>query len=72
MNDLALYSNILGIQSPWKVTEARPKLTEGSITIRVEIPASQKLVCPECGRWCVILSASCMVPTLPSSCSLRN
>jgi len=52
MNDVALYSGILGIESPWRVTEVRPVLSEGSITIRVEIPASQKLTCPECGDEC--------------------
>ena len=54
MNDLALYSGILGIKLPWKVTEVRPELADGLITIRVEIPASEKLSCPECLDECPV------------------
>jgi len=52
MDDITLYANILGIERPWKVTEVRPDLDEGSITVRVEIPSSESLPCPECGDEC--------------------
>jgi transposase len=52
MDDITLYANILGIAHPWKVTEVRPDLAKGSITVRVEIPTCESLACPECGDEC--------------------
>ncbi|MCB9832558.1 MAG: ISL3 family transposase [Planctomycetes bacterium] len=51
MNDKQLYAQILGISSPWKVTDVSLALSEGKVEVFVSAgPAA--LVCPECGEIC--------------------
>jgi transposase len=51
MNDTELYTQLLGIPSPWKVIEVRLDLTEREVRVRVEWEKTQgRLVCPICQR----------------------
>lgn len=49
MRDTQLYGQILGIESPWKVTEVRLALDEGEVEVVVEHGGEGKQPCPECG-----------------------
>jgi transposase len=49
MKDTQLYSQILGIQKPWKVTSVQVSLENDEIEVRVE-HGTGKLVCPKCGQ----------------------
>ena len=51
MNDKQLYAQILGISSPWKVTEVKLALDEGRVEVRVG-GGPVKLACPECDGAC--------------------
>lgn len=55
MRDIDLYQMLLGLTPPWRVTEVTvvppvPPAVLGEINVRVEFPATEKLVCPECGQ----------------------
>ena len=52
MRDRDLYSQILGIQKPWCVTDVQLALTEGEVCVRVEATAEASFVCPECAKPC--------------------
>ncbi len=51
MKDTQLYSQILGIEKPWKVTDVKVSLPEDEIEVIVE-HAGSKLSCPKCGKTC--------------------
>jgi transposase len=49
MKDRELYARILGISSPWRVTEVVLIESERRLEVRVEHSGSSALSCPECG-----------------------
>lgn len=51
MKDTQLYSQILGIEKPWKVTDVKVSLPEDEVEVIVEHGGS-KLSCPKCGKTC--------------------
>lgn len=52
MQDTNLYAAILGVVSPWEVTEVRPEVERGRILVVVEDASGVELPCPECGKPC--------------------
>jgi transposase len=50
MNDKELYSQILGIVSPWEIKRIDLKMDQGHVEIHLEWPYAQKGICPECGK----------------------
>jgi len=51
MKDTQLYSQILGIEKPWKVTDVQVSLADDEVEVAVEHGGS-KLKCPTCGKTC--------------------
>ncbi|MBI1285627.1 MAG: ISL3 family transposase [Thiobacillus sp.] len=51
MKDTQLYSQILGIEKPWKVTDVKVSLPEDEVEVIVE-HGGGKLSCPKCGKTC--------------------
>jgi transposase len=51
MKDTQLYSQILGIQKPWKVTSVNVSLADDEVEVHVQ-HGSGKLKCPKCGQVC--------------------
>ena len=51
MKDTQLYSQILGIEKPWKVTDVQVSLANDEVEITVD-HGSGKLTCPKCGKAC--------------------
>ncbi|MEZ6196797.1 MAG: ISL3 family transposase [Planctomycetota bacterium] len=51
MNDKQLYAQILGIASPWQVTDVQLSLSEGKVEVKVSA-SPPALLCPECGTRC--------------------
>jgi len=51
MKDTQLYSQILGIEKPWKVTDVQVSLADDEVEIAVE-HGGGKLACPTCGKAC--------------------
>jgi transposase len=47
VNDRQLYATILGIESPWRVTDVRLDLAKGDVFVRVETSEAR---CPECNE----------------------
>ena len=52
MQDKQLYQQILGIESPWVVSEVDLRLDEGEIHVRLSHKRKLKWPCPECGEPC--------------------
>ena len=53
MKDTELYSQILGINSPWFVAEIEMKMEEGEIFVHLEYDnLITQWTCPECGAHC--------------------
>ena len=52
MRDKDLYTQILGIQSPWRVADVELTLAEGEIKVFVEQESGTEVTCPKCGRVC--------------------
>jgi transposase len=50
MRDKELYAQILGIKSPWQVSDVELSLSEGEVTVHVEQELGAKLCCPTCGK----------------------
>jgi transposase len=50
MRDKDLYQQILGIASPWRVTDVELDLKEEAVTVRVALEPGAQLLCPECGQ----------------------
>ncbi len=48
MQDKELYQQILGLSSPWKVTDADLDLASSEIRVKLDHPRSTKFCCPEC------------------------
>lgn len=51
MKDTQLYSQILGIQKPWKVTSVNVSLADDEVEVQVQ-HGGGKLRCPKCGQVC--------------------
>jgi len=51
MKDTQLYSQILGIQRPWKVTSVNVSLEDDEVEVQVQ-HGGGKLTCPKCGQVC--------------------
>ncbi|MGB1062086.1 MAG: ISL3 family transposase [Ketobacter sp.] len=51
MKDTQLYSQILGIEKPWRVMDVRVTLADDEVEVRVE-HVGGKLACPKCGKAC--------------------
>jgi len=54
MQDTALFTQLLGLTPPWKVTELIPNLDQQEITVKIEWPKGEKGLCPECKVPCQI------------------
>jgi transposase len=52
MNDKELYQKILGIVTPWAVTDIRLSLADKQVIVIVEREPGAALSCPTCGREC--------------------
>ena len=50
MQDKELYQHILGLTSPWTVSEVKLDIPAEEIQVRVEHPAGTKFCCPECQK----------------------
>ena len=50
MRDKDLYAQILGIESPWQVSEVDLERAEGEIIVHVKREEGAKLNCPSCGK----------------------
>ena len=50
MRDKDLYAQILGITSPWQVTDVELALSEGTVTVHVGRDAQIALCCPTCAQ----------------------
>lgn len=51
MKDTQLYSQILGIGKPWKVTDVQVSLADDEVAVSVS-HGGGKLTCPQCGKTC--------------------
>lgn len=49
MRDRDLYARILGIESPWQVTNVDLRLNEGEVVVSVIFGLDEAHVCPQCG-----------------------
>jgi transposase len=52
MRDKDLYAKILGIESPWAVTDVDLSVEDGEVKVKVETEPGTKLTCPKCGKEC--------------------
>ncbi len=52
MRDKDLYQQILGIASPWRVSDVELDLKGEAVTVRVELEPGAAFACPECGAAC--------------------
>lgn len=52
MRDKDLYSQILGIQSPWRVKEVELQPEVAEVRVQVEQEEGIQLTCPQCGAAC--------------------
>ena len=52
MQDTTLYAQILGVESPWRVTAVTPRLEDGEVVVSVDAPAKERLACPKCSAEC--------------------
>lgn len=50
MQDKELYQQIIGLQSPWKVSDVELDHDAGEIRVHVEHPRGATFCCPECGE----------------------
>jgi len=50
MHDKSLYTQLLGVESPWQVSEVDLRLEIGEVHIYLERDPAVPLVCPVCGR----------------------
>ncbi len=51
MKDTQLYSQILGIEKPWKVINVQVSLADNEVAVSVS-HGGGKLMCPKCGKTC--------------------
>ncbi|MGH9486475.1 MAG: ISL3 family transposase [Terriglobales bacterium] len=52
MRDKQLYQQILGIESPWRVTAVDVSMEEGEVKVEVEAKPDTQHRCPVCGKRC--------------------
>lgn len=52
MRDKELYTQILGIGSPWRVAEVELSLDAGEVKVYVELETGAEQRCPKCGEVC--------------------
>ncbi len=52
MRDKELYTQILGIQAPWEVSDIELDLKAGEVKVYVEQKPGTKQACPKCGASC--------------------
>ncbi|MGH9656582.1 MAG: ISL3 family transposase, partial [Bryobacteraceae bacterium] len=52
MRDKQLYQQILGIESPWRVTAVDVSMEEGEVKVEVEARPGTQHRCPACGKRC--------------------
>lgn len=52
MRDKDLYQQILGIASPWRVSDVELDVKQEAVTVRVALEPGVALACPECGAVC--------------------
>jgi len=50
MEDKALYTKILGIQSPWEITGIDLNIEQARVDIYVEWPGGTEAPCPVCQK----------------------
>ncbi len=50
MNDTELYRQLLGLDSPWMVTNVDLDFPEEAVRIFVDFPSDAVFACPECGK----------------------
>ena len=50
MQDKELYQHILGLTSPWTVSEVKLNMQDEEIQVRVEHPVGAKFCCQECQK----------------------
>lgn len=50
MKDTELYARILGLQTPWSVTDVALDSTQHAVTVFVSSDADWQWCCPQCGR----------------------
>jgi len=48
MQDKELYQHILGLSTPWSVSDVKLNIESQEITVRVDHPRGTKFCCPEC------------------------
>lgn len=49
MRDTDLYARILGVESPWEVTDVELRVGAGEVEVKVRYSSSEPALCPECG-----------------------
>lgn len=54
MQDRELYQQILGIKTPWSVSEVGLEFAQGQVLIRVEHAPGGRWPCPTCGELCAV------------------
>ena len=52
MRDKELYTQILGIRSPWQVAEVELSVEAGEVKVYVEQESGAQQRCPKCGEVC--------------------
>ena len=50
MQDRELYQEILGLKSPWAVSQVTLNLEQQRVDVFVEHPSGTKFCCPECSE----------------------
>ena len=50
MKDKDLYAQILGIASPWQVTDVELATDHNRITVKIDIAPGTSLACPHCDK----------------------
>jgi Transposase and inactivated derivatives len=54
MQDKELYQNLLGLRSPWFVSQVDLRMEESKVTVWVEHLEDSTFPCPECGLECTV------------------
>ena len=52
MRDKELYKQIMGIQTPWKVTDVELSVDAGEVRVHIKQEAGTQQICPHCGTHC--------------------
>ena len=50
MRDKDLYAQILGIKSPWRVTDVELEVSQSTVTVHVGRDEKIAMCCPQCAR----------------------